>query len=79
MIDSDELIHQADDDQQRGFSDKIERVREDELKATADYLGVQMSDGASWQDYRDAFRNYSWRDVTRALEHGTGGEDYANL
>jgi LmbE family N-acetylglucosaminyl deacetylase len=79
MIDSNDLIHQADNDQQREFSDKVERMRDDELQAASEYLGADVPAGSSWQDYRDAFAQYSWHDATQAMEHGMGGEDYANI
>jgi hypothetical protein len=79
VIDSDQLIHQASDEEQRDFSTKIEKIRDDELKDASDYLGAGVPDGAAWQDYRDAFLAYSWRDVTRAIEHATGGAHYEDL
>jgi hypothetical protein len=79
MIDSNDLIHHADDTQYGEFSTKMERIPDERLADAASKLGANMPEGSTWQDYRDAFAQYSWHDVTRALEDANGGADYANL
>lgn len=78
MIDSNDLIHQADNDQQEEFGVKVEGMDEDSLKSASDYLGAGVPEGSSWQDYRDAFAQYSWKDATYAMEHGSA-DKYENL
>ena len=79
MIDSDDLIKHATDEEYQEYSQKIENLHDDVLVEAARYLGANVPEGATWQDYRDTFAEYSWKDATRALEHAAGGTDYSNL
>ena len=75
MIDNNELIHEScSGDQWDDFSGRVEMLDYKELAAIADYLNeTGLPEGTPWQDYRDVFARYSWKDFTRAYEHVMGG------
>jgi hypothetical protein len=79
MIDSNDLVKNGSDDEIEAFETKVKNQEPDVLVAAASYINANVPEGASWQDYAEAFEEYSWKDATRALEHGAGGADYNNL
>jgi hypothetical protein len=79
MIDSNDLVKNGSDDELEAFEAKVKSLESDELTAAASYVGANVPEGASWQDYAEALAEYSWKDATSALEHGVGGTDYNNI
>ena len=70
MINSDYLIHQSDVGTKMQFAAKVENMsmRPGELEQVASQLGVEVSPGSDWREYRDALSQYSLKDVTYAME-----------
>lgn len=63
------IRHDCTNDEWSDFERHVEMLDPDELAAIADRLGTSQQ--SIWQDYRDDFCEYSWKDFIEAYEHCT--------
>ena len=68
MIDSNDLIHQANDQDTDQLRRVIDNMHDEDLQATAQNLGISVRPGATTDEYLNAFGHESWKNVTRSME-----------